>query len=675
MSRVLTVVCVVALSACQFKFDRKLDPGEIRGHLVFASADGSRVAAAGATIRIENSSVAVHADTAGHFVVRQLQAGTYALNLTASFNGSPRGLRIRNLTLTPGSNGLAESRDLGEVTLAEYGSLSGTVTGTANPVTPGTVVTLPGFARMDVTAGAFRSPNLVPGDYDVMLFSPRDSGAIVAGPITVSVKPGAAATTDFNLDQFEVAQLGTGSIAGQAVLVGPGTNSQISVSLLPTPSNFTAALTDDSGLYTLPAIDPGVYTVVAELNTIEASVPFVVVGGTTTNIPTITLQLDESQTVPADDAGTDAGSTDAGDVDGGDTDAGQLDAGTDAGSDAGSDAGTIFPSDGGTCPQNLTNCGGVCVNLESDNNNCGACSNVCAPIPTGLSGSCQYNACVVLLDPNTPGADSLVADTTDVYWHGFNPQVLKHPLTGGTQSTFADQTVGGNAVTGVALDDTNVYWSGLYSIYSKPKAGGATTTIATAGSGINQRLVVDATSVYWANSAGILKAPLTGGAPTTLVAGVNAYGLGVDGLNVYWTEPTTGIVGSVSKLGGQPATFASGQSNPYDIVLQSPYVYWVNYSDAPNGAVLRKMAEGGSITTMSTNAEANFPKGLAADSNFVYWGNYGTGTIFAAPTNGLPAFRITAEQANPYSMAVTATHLYWSEPGKIAYAPLPVPQP
>jgi ferredoxin len=46
----------------------------------------------------------------------------------------------------------------------------------------------------------------------------------------------------------------------------------------------------------------------------------------------------------------------------------------------------------GTCDEGLTECDGVCVDLSSDLNNCGACGSVC---PTGLVGvACYQGECV-----------------------------------------------------------------------------------------------------------------------------------------------------------------------------------------------------------------------------------------------------------------------------------------
>jgi hypothetical protein len=53
------------------------------------------------------------------------------------------------------------------------------------------------------------------------------------------------------------------------------------------------------------------------------------------------------------------------------------------------DAGVPPPSDGGvTCAAGLTECGGFCLNLQTDPGHCGACSNVCSDAQMCTAGAC-----------------------------------------------------------------------------------------------------------------------------------------------------------------------------------------------------------------------------------------------------------------------------------------------
>ncbi len=89
---------------------------------------------------------------------------------------------------------------------------------------------------------------------------------------------------------------------------------------------------------------------------------------------------------PATDSANDAPDVGTVDADAAPADAGATDASRDAdaapGVDASHDAGGADACCSGTT------CGGACVDLTNDPNNCGACGNVCAPTHTCVAGSC-----------------------------------------------------------------------------------------------------------------------------------------------------------------------------------------------------------------------------------------------------------------------------------------------
>ncbi len=50
-----------------------------------------------------------------------------------------------------------------------------------------------------------------------------------------------------------------------------------------------------------------------------------------------------------------------------------------------------MPVPDGGCPAGLTDCGGVCVDLQSDHGHCGSCNSPCSPNEACLSGRCEPN--------------------------------------------------------------------------------------------------------------------------------------------------------------------------------------------------------------------------------------------------------------------------------------------
>jgi hypothetical protein len=100
------------------------------------------------------------------------------------------------------------------------------------------------------------------------------------------------------------------------------------------------------------------------------------------------------------------------------------------------------------------------------------------------------------------------------------------------------------------------------------------------------RLAVDATDVYWGGCWTLLKVPVRGGSVTTLYSGdsTGVAGIALDATSVYWTnfsdEP--GWPGSVMKIplgGGPTTTLAAGQYDTGDIVVDSASVYWTGVDD------------------------------------------------------------------------------------------------
>lgn len=619
----LSVAVVLLTTGCHFTFDRKLEPGEIRGRLVFATSSGAKEAARGAVIALENSGITVSADARGNFVLRQLQQGNYALTIRDS--ETSRGLRLRNITLAPGANGLGDSRDLGELQLGAFGSISGTVE-SATPLQPGTVVTIPGFQKMDVVAGAFQSGDLVPGTYDLVLFAPMTGGAHVSEPVSVTVTSGPATVSPaFKLD--EIATSTTGSVSGHAILTGAGSNKGLLITLTPSSPPISLETNDDSGLYTGTGLESGVYTVTASLNGVGVGVPFVVVGGsTTTDVPLIV--------VPGAGETIDAGPTDA--------DAGD-------GSDGGADAGTTD--------------GGGCGNTDTDVNNCGTCGRVCQSLG-GRTPQCVFGACLTTLATGQTAALGLLVDDTSAYWYqsvANGSAIMSVSLAGGTPVTVNMFASGFT----MAQDNANLYVGSVTDVRQYAKIGGPPVTIVS-GQPFDSRntMKVDGANVYWTNfGTAVRSATIADGTRTTLASDqAQTRGLALDAANVYWSDTTNGTIVKIPKTGGTAVTLATGQG-ALNLVVDGTSVYWANLTQ---GSIAKVSVEGGTVTTLATGQ--NQPEDLTTDGNDVYWGNFGDGTIFKVSVNGGTPKRVTAEQANPPCITSDATRLYWSTSSEIVSA-------
>jgi hypothetical protein len=180
------------------------------------------------------------------------------------------------------------------------------------------------------------------------------------------------------------------------------------------------------------------------------------------------------------------------------------------------------------CPAGLTACAGTCVDTSSDPGHCGRCDRDC------LGGACAASICQpVLLDSGPPQAFDVAVDATTLYWTSegmscfigagmdSDGEVREVPLLeDGAPGPLAS---GQPAPRGLAMDDTNVYWTDCESgaVMMAPRAGGAAAPVAT-GQGEPRDIAVDATHVYWTNflSGEVMKAPIgPNSAATVLFAG------------------------------------------------------------------------------------------------------------------------------------------------------------
>ena len=314
--------------------------------------------------------------------------------------------------------------------------------------------------------------------------------------------------------------------------------------------------------------------------------------------------------------------------------------------------------DAGTCvcPAAETVCGGTCVDLQTDSNNCGACGTACA-------GTCAAPECFVTLGS---GGDpyAIAVDATDVYWTAASSgAVLKAPLVGGTPTTLAF----GVRPDCIAVDATSVYWTdGSETVMSVPLGGGTPTTLATAQDG-SAGLAVDDTNVYWANAFGgagggaVMKVPKGGGTAITLASGGDPYAIVLDATNVYWTNG--GTIMRVAKGGGTPTTLAISPGAPEGIAVDATSVYWtVTAYGTATGTVMKVAVAGGMPITLASGQDE--PSSIAVDSTDAYWTNFGNGKIVSIPlSGGTPAVVASGQEitgSGAMGITVDATSVYWT---------------
>ena len=119
-----------------------------------------------------------------------------------------------------------------------------------------------------------------------------------------------------------------------------------------------------------------------------------------------------------------------------------------------------------------------------------------------------------------------------------------------------------------------------------------------------------------------------------------------------------------------PFELATGQAQPSRVVVDASHVYWVNQGDP--GAVMRRRLDAGAPETVWSAGK--IPGGLAVDADAVYWSQLENGgSVFRLAKSDVgtatPPRELATAQGGSISVAVDATHVYWTTPNTVRRAP------
>jgi hypothetical protein len=292
-------------------------------------------------------------------------------------------------------------------------------------------------------------------------------------------------------------------------------------------------------------------------------------------------------------------------------------------------------------------------------------------VPAIADGRCPDGLFTLVVDA---GATGLALDETTVYWSAYEfgdaggdtapGSILSVPKCGGIPTTLASN----QSVPALpALDSTHVYWPnrGDGTVARVAKSGGAPETLAT-----NQLtplfVATDGEYVYWTTfgqnpevepSASLVRVPVSGGTAKTLTGNQMALGaVAIDGAHVFFGANVSLDV--VSRNGG-PVSAIATVDLPIAIAVADENIYCISdYS--PD--LLRVPLDGGSVTTLASVPFGDGPaSGLLVEGTSVYWSEAVSGQILAVPKDG-GAITTLASGQKMYTGALVGdgSHLYWS---------------
>ena len=220
----------------------------------------------------------------------------------------------------------------------------------------------------------------------------------------------------------------------------------------------------------------------------------------------------------------------------------------------------------------------------------------------------------------------IVVDGTYAYWSDSLGAIKRVPIGGGTVTTLA--TLNGNVGYSLAVNSTTLFVGGD-ELVAMPKGGGTVDVLAT-DQGQTWGMAIDETNVYWSAESGngsVNYLPLGGGAVTPLVSNVNdPSGIDVDATHVYFTLLSEGKIESVPIAGGHVTEIVTDTPTPLVLRVDSGRLYWA--SSTPTGAILETDLTSGTNSTIATGLD--YPAGVALDASNIYWTVAFAGTIMTA---------------------------------------------
>jgi hypothetical protein len=330
-----------------------------------------------------------------------------------------------------------------------------------------------------------------------------------------------------------------------------------------------------------------------------------------------------------------------------------------------------------------------CGDVQTDNNNCGRCGNVCSAIAPSTA-QCVAGRCLTSL-VSQDRVPSIVVAGSGVYWLNKIPAdvwsgtgLWRASIEGGpptiltTKCGYCYET-GQPIATGLSCTPLNADARNLYcaisptndtAIYKMPLEGDSAPVFLTSGNALQiTEIALDTSNIYWATcykDSYIKRAPLDGSGQPADVAWNGGYcpsNLVLRDSSLYWLgivdprwgdDKTSLLKISITDDGAQPIPLVAWGKNWGRFVVGDAAIYW---TDPDQSTVMALPLDGNSPSAIVTGLDS--PRDLAVDAGHLYWASSEGGRIMRFTIADGALTEMATGQNRPHGIVVDASNVYW----------------